>query len=155
MATIPGDAQVVFSTPPTILGFLQAGRLTALSTTTPQGSPSLPNLPGAAEAGLAHLDVVSWHGLFAPKGTPPSVIARLHEAFTKALRTPAVRKRLADGGVDGEPSPSPEAFAESIRRQAPMWARRVKQSAATVDWRPAVHHRSPEPFLRRRSRRAV
>lgn len=133
MAVIAGDAQVIFGTPPTVLPYIQAGRLVALSTTTPAGSDALPGIPGAAQAGLPGYNVVSWHGLFAPKGTSPAIVSRLYQAFAKALRTPEVKKRLMAGGVDGEPSASPEAFAASIRAEAPAWESLVRQAGATVD----------------------
>lgn len=133
MAVIAGDAQVIFGTPPTVLPHIQSGRLVALSTTTPYGSDSLPGVPSAAQAGLAGYHVVSWHGLFAPKGTPPAIVARLYQAFANALRSPEVKRRFNAEGVDGEPSASPEAFAASIRAEAPGWESLVRQSGATVD----------------------
>ena len=132
-ATIAGDTQVIFGTPAVVLPHIQAGTLIALSTTTPQKSPVLPGVPGATEAGLNNFDIISWHGLFAPARTPPAVIARLHQAVAKVLQQPEVRKRLAAGGVDGQPSASPEAFAASIKAETPTWEKLVRQSGATVD----------------------
>ena len=51
-STIAGDTQVMFATPPTVIGFIKGGRMRALSLTVPQSTPSIPGIPGAAEAGL-------------------------------------------------------------------------------------------------------
>ena len=57
---------------------------------------SLPDLPTSAEAGLAEFEAQGWNGLFAPKGTPPEVIAKLNAAARTAVASEPVRKRLAD-----------------------------------------------------------
>lgn len=57
---------------------------------------SLPELPTSAEAGLPEFEAQGWNGLFAPKGTPADVIARLNAAAKKAVESEAVRKRFAD-----------------------------------------------------------
>jgi tripartite-type tricarboxylate transporter receptor subunit TctC len=57
---------------------------------------TLPDLPTSAEAGLPEFEAQGWNGLFAPKGTPPAVIARLNAAARTAVETDAVKKRFAD-----------------------------------------------------------
>jgi len=133
LALVSGEAQVIFGTPSVVLPHIQSGRIVALSTTTPQSSPVLPGVPGAAQAGLPGFEVMSWHGLFAPAGTPAPVIAKLHRAILAVMGKAEVKRRLAAGGLDGEPSTSPEAFAAYIKSQSPMWERLVRQSGARVE----------------------
>jgi len=57
---------------------------------------SLPDLPTSAEAGLAEFEAQGWNGLFAPKGTPPEIIAKLNAAARTAVESEPVRKRFAD-----------------------------------------------------------
>ena len=57
---------------------------------------SLPDLPTSAEAGLPEFEAQGWNGLFAPKGTPPAVIAKLNVAARSAVESDAVKKRFAD-----------------------------------------------------------
>ena len=57
---------------------------------------TLPDLPTSAEAGLPEFEAQGWNGLFAPKGTPPAVIAKLNAAARTAVETDAVKKRFAD-----------------------------------------------------------
>ena len=130
---IAGDTQVMFATAPTVLGFIRGGRMRALAVTTRLASPAIPGIPGAEEAGLAGYDANYSFGLYAPAGTPPAAIRRLHEAAVKALSKPEVRDKLAFQGMDPAPSASPEAFGAENRAEAPMWERVVRDSGARVE----------------------
>jgi tripartite-type tricarboxylate transporter receptor subunit TctC len=57
---------------------------------------TLPDLPTSAEAGLPEFEAQGWNGLFAPKGTPPEIIAKLNAAARAAVESDAVKKRFAD-----------------------------------------------------------
>src|SRR5262249_60946097 len=57
---------------------------------------TLPELPTSAEAGLPEFEAQGWNGLFAPKGTPPEIIAKLNAAARTAVETDVVKKRFAD-----------------------------------------------------------
>jgi tripartite-type tricarboxylate transporter receptor subunit TctC len=101
---------------------VRAGSLKALGVTGKQRIASLPDVPTFDEMpGLKGYDVVTWTGLFAPKGTPAAIVARLNEALNDALKDPEVRARLAEqGALPG--SGSPEALgsfaqAEFARNQ--------------------------------------
>jgi tripartite-type tricarboxylate transporter receptor subunit TctC len=57
---------------------------------------SLPDLPTSAEAGLPEFEAQGWNGLFAPKGTPPAIVAKLNAAARTAVESDIVKKRFAD-----------------------------------------------------------
>lgn len=79
---------------------IKGGQIKAYAIPTPDRSPALPNVPTTKEAGLPDYQVSAWNALFAPKGTPAPVVAKLSDALSKALDDPATRKRLLDlGGV--------------------------------------------------------
>jgi tripartite-type tricarboxylate transporter receptor subunit TctC len=84
------------------------------------------------EAGIKGFDASTWHGLVAPAGTPPDVIAKLNDAAVKALKDPVVQKSLAQLGVDivGD---TPEEFGTYIKAEIPKWTAIVKASGATMD----------------------
>lgn len=130
---LAGDTQVMFATPPTVLGFIRAGRMRALSITTRANSPSVPGIPGTADAGLPDYDASFSFGLYVPAGTPAAVIRRLHEAAVKGLAKSDIREKIAHQGMDATPSKSPEAFEAENRIEAPMWERVVKDSGARVE----------------------
>jgi tripartite-type tricarboxylate transporter receptor subunit TctC len=132
-STIAGDTQVMFATPPTVMSFIKAGRMRALSLTVPQATPSIPGIPGAAEAGLPGYDSNFSLGLFVPAGTPPNVVRALHAATARAMARPGVKERVASQGMDVATNASPEAFAASLRDGAGSLERAVRESGAKVE----------------------
>src|SRR5579863_8343481 len=79
---------------------VRAGTIKALAELSPKRSPSMPEIPSADESGVPGLYIAGWFGLFAPKGTPPDVIAKLNAAMVTALADAKVRGRFADLGLD-------------------------------------------------------
>src|SRR6202451_1017417 len=79
---------------------VRAGTIKALVNLSSQRSASMPDIPSADESGVPGLYISGWFGLFAPKGTPPDVIAKLNGAMVAALADPKVRTRFADLGLD-------------------------------------------------------
>ena len=130
---IAGDTQVMFATSPTVMGFVRAGRMRALALTTRQGSPAVPGIPGAEEAGLPGYEFTFWFGLFVPAGTPPAAVKRLHEAAVKGLAKQEVKEKIALQGMDAAPSASPDAFEAEVKAEAPMWEKLVRESGAKVE----------------------
>ena len=92
---------------------VRAGTLKALANLSPQRSVSVPDIPTSDEAGVPGLYMSGWFGLFAPKGTPPDVIAKLNAAMVQSLADPAVQARFADLGLDIAPreQQTPEGLA--------------------------------------------
>ncbi len=131
-SVLAGDTQVAFSTAPTVMGFIRAGRLRALAVSMRRGSPSVPGIPGTEEAGLPEYDFTFWFGLYVPTGTPGQVIRRLHEAAMIGLAKPEVRDKIAIQGMDPTPSASPEAFEADIRSEAPALGM-IRESGARVE----------------------
>ena len=130
---LAGDTQVMFATSPTVMGFVRAGRMRALSTSMRKSSPAVAGVPGAEEAGLPGYEFTFWFGLFVPAGTPPAIVKRLHEAAAKGLSRPEVREKIAVQGMDAAPSASPEAFEAELRAEAPMLEKVIRESGAKVE----------------------
>src|SRR5438309_7198241 len=130
---LAGDTQVNFATAPTVMGFIRAGRLRALSLSSREASPAIPGIPGAEKAGLPGYDFTFWFGLFVPAGTPPAAIQRLHAAMVKGLAKGEVRDKIALQGMDATPSASPAAFEAEIKAEAPYWEKLVRDSGAKVE----------------------
>jgi tripartite-type tricarboxylate transporter receptor subunit TctC len=130
---LAGDTQVNFATAPTVMGFIRAGRLRALAVSSPEGSPSIPGIPGAEKAGLPGYNFTFWFGLFVPAGTPDAAIQRLHGAMVKGLAKSEVRDKIALQGMDPTPSASPAAFEAEIKAETPYWEKLVRDSGAKVE----------------------
>jgi len=75
---------------------VQAGSVKAIAILSPSRSPMLPDLRTADEQGLAKLDTANWYGLLLPKGTPSSIVQKLHDATVATMNTPAVQERLIE-----------------------------------------------------------
>lgn len=130
---LAGDTKVYFATAPTVMGFVRAGRMRALAVSTPRASPAVPGVPGAEEAGLPGFNFTFWFGLFAPAGTSPDIVKRLHAAAQKGLSQQDVRDKMAVQGMDALPSASPEAFAAEVRAEAAVLEKLIRESGAKVE----------------------
>ena len=130
---LAGDTQVMFATPPTVMGFIRGGRMRPLAISTRANSPSVPGIPGTAEAGLPEYNHSFSFGLYVPAGTPAAIIKRLQEAALKGLSKPEIREKIANQGMDATPSRSPEEFAAENKVEGPMWEKVVKDSGARVE----------------------
>ena len=119
---IAGQIQIMVDQSANSLPHVRAGKIRAYAVTAAKRSAAAPEIPTAAEAGFP-MDVAIWHGLWAPKGTPAAVIARLNAAAIAALQDPALRERMADLGQD-IPTPeqmAPAAFAAFHRAEFEKW----------------------------------
>src|SRR3954464_14112079 len=113
---LSGEVQLMFGTIVALVPHIQAGKLRALAVTSRRRSALLPDVPTLAESGLADYQAGSWYGVLAPAGTPPAIVARLHEAIVKAVKAPDVAKRLAAEGAEVIAS-TPEEFGAHIRTE--------------------------------------
>lgn len=94
---------------------VRAGRVKALAITAPARSPSVPEVPTAAEAGLPGLEFFSWWAIWGPRGLPPEIVRRINATLAEAMREPEVVRRLTDMGIEPV-AETPEAFAAFIER---------------------------------------
>jgi tripartite-type tricarboxylate transporter receptor subunit TctC len=130
---IAGDTNVMFSTAPTVMGFIRAGRVRALAVSKREASPAIPGIPGAEAAGLPGYESTFWFGLYVPAGTPAPVVRRLYQAAVAGLAKQEVKDKIALQGMDATPSASPEAFDAEIKAEAPVLERIVRESGAKVE----------------------
>ena len=105
------------------LQHVRDGKIRAYAVTASARLPSAPDIPTVAEAGLPSLDISVWYGLWAPKGTPKEIIAKLNAAAVQALSEPTVRQRFAELGLDIPPRDrlTPEALAAYQKAEIEKW----------------------------------
>ena len=103
---------------------INGGTIKAYAIATPERNPSLPNVPTTAEAGLPAFQAQAWNAIFAPKGTPPDIIAKLNAAAAKALDDETVRKRLLElGSVIPAPAErTPQALGALVKSEVAKWS---------------------------------
>jgi tripartite-type tricarboxylate transporter receptor subunit TctC len=111
---------------------IQAGSIKAYGIATEKRSPALPDVPTTKEGGLPEFQVSAWNALFAPKGTPGEIVAKLNGALVKALDDETTRKRLLDLGADlpDKAGRSPEALQKLVASEIARWGRVLKTQAA-------------------------
>jgi tripartite-type tricarboxylate transporter receptor subunit TctC len=107
---------------------IKADTIRAYAVAASKRSPAVPQIPTTDEAGLPGFYGALWHGLWAPKGTPPDVIAKINAAVKQALADPAVIKRLADLGQEIVPveQQNPAALAAFQQAEMDKWYPIVK-----------------------------
>jgi tripartite-type tricarboxylate transporter receptor subunit TctC len=109
------------------LPFINDGKLLALGVTTAQRSPTLPDVPTVAEAGLPGYEYQDWWGVFAPAATPRAVVDRISKEIARALKLPDVTDQLQSQGAEARPS-TPDEFTSFVRAKIEA-ARQVATSA--------------------------
>ncbi len=88
---------------------------------------TLPNVPTSREAGIPGFEVVGWNALFAPAGTPPEVIAQLHQAIGEVVAMPDFQKRVVElGGIPQASTPA--ELAERLRTDIKKWNAIIDQA---------------------------
>jgi len=117
---IGGQVTVMFGPPPVLLPHVKSGRLKALALASSERSPLFPEIPTAAEAGLAGFDAGAWYGLLAPAGTPREVVSKISAETTRALQKPEVVQALASIGATPIGS-KPEEFARYLEADIAKW----------------------------------
>ncbi len=129
-ALIAGEVNVMFSSLGGLIPHVKAGRLRTLGVTGAKRTPTAPEIPTIAEAGVPGYEVGGWYGLATTAGTPTPVIERLNAAVNRAL--PELRERYAGIGADIAGGTAAE-FSAYLRSELEKWARVVKQSGARVE----------------------
>ena len=128
-----GETQILFTTAPSALGYVQGGKLKVLAVTSAKRIAALPNVPTMVESGFPRSVTGSWQGIFVPKGTPQPVVDKLFTVTQQVMKTPDVVERLAGGGVDVVLSDSPKAFAGFVASESERWGKVAREVGATVD----------------------
>jgi len=126
---IAGRIQVYCAGFPGLLPHVRSGKLRALAITAPERARLMPQLPTAAEAGMAGFEVNAWNGVLAPAKTPAAVIARLHEATVKLSQRPEYEKELEARGVE-KMVLGPKEYAAYIRAESAKWRKVVMAEKA-------------------------
>lgn len=124
-----GQVSVIFSTMPSTLSHVKAGRLRALAVTGRERSASIPDIPTIAEAGVPGYEFNGWAGLFAPAHTPHDIVDRLYAETLTILRLPEVKELFfRQGGEAG--GMRPRDFVSFVKAEITKWEKVVRFSGA-------------------------
>jgi tripartite-type tricarboxylate transporter receptor subunit TctC len=129
---IGGQVDCGFLAGPTVLPFVQSGRLVALASSGAMRDRQLPQVPTVAESGYPGYDATFWLVLAAPRGVPPAVQQRFLSALADAIRAPGQRERAADAGIEMAGSTPAEAQARTAALSA-QWGAVARRIGLQVD----------------------
>ncbi len=130
---LAGRHQVAFDTMPAATPYVRSGRMRPLAVSSAKRVADFASLPTVEEAGVPGYVLTTWYGVFAPAGTPPAIVNRLHAEFAKAIQSPGTRERLVENGFDGTVTNSPEEFAAMVRADIVRYAKLVKEAGLQID----------------------
>ncbi len=132
IAIVGGEVAMLFSSLPTTLPHVNAGKLRMLAVSSAKRSAVLPSLPTLAESGVPGFEVINWYGLLAPARTPRRIIDKLNETAVRQLRAPDMLARLASEGTDavGE---TPEHFRDHLAMEVAKWDKLVRDIGLRTD----------------------
>lgn len=132
IATVSGETSMMFTGIASAIAHIKSGKLNALSVNGPKRSPALPDVPTADESGLPKFVVDFWVGMFAPSGTPRTVIAKLNNEINRIIKTPEIQEKFIAIGADPVVS-TPEQFAAILQADIERWGKMVKASGMKVE----------------------
>jgi tripartite-type tricarboxylate transporter receptor subunit TctC len=132
---VAGRLDLQFAEVAGMLAHLRDGKAKAYAVMAERRSPAAPEVPTIEEAGGPRLHVTTWRGLWAPKGTPADVVARLNRAVMAALADPDLQRRAADLGQEIVPldQQTPQALAAHHRAEMTKWLPMVQAAAVRPD----------------------
>ncbi len=121
-----GHLQVLVDTPAVIAPHAASGKLVALAVTSPTESALMPGVKTVAEQGIPGFEVTGWCMLFAPKDTPPAVIAKLNGALQKIQVSADFQKQVIARGFDVAPVGEVPQLTEFVKAEFDRWMRAIK-----------------------------
>ena len=124
IALVSGEVATVFSAASSAMPHIRSGKVRPIGVTSPKRLATLPDVATVADT-LPGFESSQWFGILAPAGTPRPIVERLHEAITKAARTPDLKEKFAAMSMEPVNS-TPEEFAKVIREEIVSWAKVVK-----------------------------
>ncbi len=129
---VAGNVQMTVATPPSLLSFVQAGKMRPLAVAASKRLALMPDVPTSAEAGFPGFELEAWVALFAPMGTPPATVQKLTDAVKVAMESAAVRKSAETAGVEIRYMP-PAQLDGVVRKDIQYWSNVIKTANIRAD----------------------
>jgi tripartite-type tricarboxylate transporter receptor subunit TctC len=129
---LAGQVQVFISTPPSLMGHVQSGKLKALAVTGKARHPQMPQVPTAAEAGMTGFELESWVALYVPNGTPKEVVQKLSADVKRSMELPETKQRADAAGVEVRYL-TPDNTTKLLDRDTASWAKAIKAANIKFD----------------------
>lgn len=129
---LTGRINLTFGDMASLMPYVTSGQIRAIAVTTKRRSPQLPDIPTVAEAGVPGYEATAWYGVFAPAGTPPSIVAKLRDVIANILREPRVAASLLTFGAAPVGS-TPDEFRAFVLSEMKRWGKIVRGADVKAD----------------------
>ena len=129
---LAGQVQVFITTPPSVMGHVQTGKLRALAVTGKTRHPQMLQVPTVAEAGLSGFELESWVALYAAAGTPPAVLQKLSQEVKRSMELPETKQRADAAGIEVR-FLSPADTTKQLELETLDWGRAIKAANIKID----------------------
>ena len=129
---ISGQVQLMFATAGSVMPHIKSGRLRALAVTSAEPSPLAPGLVTVASSGLPGYESVAIYGIFAPDGTPATVIRRLNQEIALVLNKSEIKDRLMTSGVEVVAGP-PEQLGAAVKSDMARTGKVIRDAGIRAD----------------------
>ena len=129
---LAGQIQLIFSSAPTAVPQVKAGKIRGLAVTTARRSLILPELPTIAEAGLPGFEADNWYGVVTTMKTPRAIIDRLNTEVVRALHTTDVKQLLFTQGLEVRTS-TPQEFGAYIKSEYEKWGKVIRTAGIVAN----------------------
>jgi len=128
---ISGQVQVMFTSMPTVLAHVKAGRLRLLGTGGNKRSAVIPDTPPIAET-VPGFELITWYGVFAPARTPAALVNKLNGDIAQVLNDPETRERLGGQGLEPVVM-TPEELKRYTAQDAGRWAKLIQSAGIKIE----------------------
>lgn len=124
---VSGEVQTLFTSIPTALPQINAGKMRAIGVSISKRNVALPNVPTIAESGVPGYYAASWYGLLLPSGVPKATVDTLSAEIVSAMKVPAIRDGMLKQGFEPV-GDTPAEFKKFIGEEIPRWEKVVKNA---------------------------
>jgi tripartite-type tricarboxylate transporter receptor subunit TctC len=129
---LAGQVQVFITTPPSVMGHIQNGKLKGIAVAGKSRHPGVPKIPTTAEQGMKGFELEAWVGIFAPAGTPAEIVTKLSGQIKQAMELPETKARADAAGIEVRYQP-PEALGALVKSETAFWAKTIAAGKITAD----------------------
>lgn len=129
---LSGRVQLFVTTPPSVIGHVQMGKLRAIAIAGAARHPMIPDVPTAAEQGFPGFELDAWVSLFAPAGTPDAVVQKISAALEAGLKKPELIKTANEAGVRVNYQ-NPAELGRTVAQDTAHWSQVIKSANITVN----------------------
>jgi len=132
MDALSGNVDLLMSSVPSAMAQIKSGKLRPLAVTSAKRSSSMPEVPTVSESGFKDFDVSTWYGVFAPAGTPATVVNVVNAEINKLLATPEMKAAIHAQGAEPE-AMSAAQFNTLLKADYAKWKGIVEASGAKIE----------------------